>query len=459
MGAIQVPLADSRTSSRSVRVAATGPLWIAVPFGVLVAYDVARVQEVVPVLDVPRLPLILGLICLVATVPSLVNGGFQALWHRSVTFRAQVGLLGLALLTMPIGIWPIGSWFYFKEKYIIQWIVFVVGAYLFRDRRALRLVVAIFAIAVSIAAYEAVFGGAGVQKDVERVYVAASLDPNDFGAILVVTIPLVLWLVGGASGLGKLLWTAAAFLMVGAIAPTASRGALLGIMSVALVLILVGTTGFRRIFMGGAVAIGALTFSLVVSDEQMARFGNVGGEDDYNTNDGEGRIAIWKRGIVWTIKRPTGYGLNNFPVYFGWLNGPDRAAHNSLVQIAVELGVAGLGLFLMAFFHGIRDTQRYFSRLGGRGPPVADARREISLARLVLASLVGAFVTGFFLSNAYAGITMLVLAIAAGLQFGRLEPGSGQRVGPVPAMASRRRHRRAAPPGVGLPFGRVRRRA
>ena len=69
-----------------------------------------------------------------------------------------------------------------------------------------------------------------------RVQVAGSLDPNDFGAILVTLIPIALWL-GNRGGFRRVFWYSVAMLLFAGIIPTASRGSLLGICAVALVLI------------------------------------------------------------------------------------------------------------------------------------------------------------------------------------------------------------------------------
>lgn len=417
-GRRQIGGAFSRTRG-SAAERALGPL-----YGIFLSYSVARVQEVFPAIEVPRLPLIIGISCLLVLAINVKPAGWRLIWRESPIVQAMVGLLGLAIITIPIGIWPGGSFDYFQHKYIIQWLAFLIGAVLFRDRTILRRALVIYTLSVTAAAWVAVSGKANVAVDVDRVYIAGSLDPNDFGAILVTTIPIALWLASTTGAFRRLLWYAAALLMTAAIAPTASRGALLGIAAVALVLILIGTTGFKRLVMGGGIALGILVFSTVVSDEQMARFGSVGTSDDYNVSDGEGRIAIWKRGVWWTIKRPTGYGLDNFPIYFDWLNGSERAAHNSVVQIGMELGAAGVSLFLFIYFVGMRNGIRYLKRVRAALRRNRQLAAEASLVGFALASLAGSFMTGFFLSNAYAGITMLGFSLVSGTLLGAVDSGT-----------------------------------
>ncbi len=460
IGAVPSPHRPRASSSFSLTKAAGPERALGPLFGLFLTYSVARVQEVFPQIEVPSLPKVIGFICLLVLATTINRTGWKTIWRSSIIFRAMVGLLGLALVTMFIGIWSVGSWDFFQKKYMVQWGTFLIGTVLFRDRRILRQSLQYYCLAVAAAAYMAVSGNTEIVGKEGRVYIAGdrgSIDPNDFGAILIGTIPLTLWLASSSGKLGKLLWYSAALVMTAAVAPTASRGALLGIAAVALSLILIGTSGFKRLIMGGGVALGMFLFQVVATDEQLARFGAFGGEQDYNMSDkSEGRLAIWKRGIVWTIKRPTGYGLGNFPVYFGWLNGREKAAHSALIQTGVELGVAGLALFLLIYGTGVRDGRRYLAEL--KRLPKRDPRRtaESSLTGFSIAALLGIFTTGLFLSAAYASITMLVFAVTAGVHLGRASPvfpdgqtptnGSNRRVGRIATVGARIAGRRTFRP-------------
>ncbi|MEZ4456887.1 MAG: O-antigen ligase family protein [Gemmatimonadales bacterium] len=421
LAAVEGPSQEGRAQSQKQFSLTQNPAmrWLGLPFGLFLCYSIARVPEQYPVFDIPRLPLILAAIMLPFVVFGTPFEAWKTFWDRAPVFRAMLGLLALALLTMPIGIWMGGSFWFFKSKFLVQWCAFLIAMILFRDRQILRQSLAVLILVVAAEAYSAIQGKttamAAEAEGLTRVSIGHSIDPNDFATILVTLIPLALWL-GNRGGWRRFWWTAVALLMFSAIIPTASRGGLLGICAVALVMILQGTSGSRRLVMAGLVGGGALLFSLLVSDAQLARFTGITG-DTYNQSNGEGRIAIWKRGVYWTVKRPTGYGLGNFPVYFSWLNGPERSSHNSLVQIAVELGVAGLALFLFIFWSAIKrgKAMRRVALLPrNRGDP--STREEATLAGYILAALAGMFVTGFFLANAYDGLTMVMFGVVAGTQ-------------------------------------------
>jgi O-antigen ligase len=206
-------------------------------------------------------------------------------------------------------------------------------------------------------------------------------------------------------------WIISAAVMTMAVVPTESRGGILGLGAVALALISFGTTKWKKVVYFVLVSVAAVAISSMAgSDSRLTDFSDYSG--------GESRTAIWKRGIVWMTWRPWGYGMDNFPVFFGWMNGPDRAAHNSFVEIGVELGVLGL-LGFCAMWYTLARTllqqRRVAVALRGK---VAGAESEAVLATMVLAAMAGTVATCFFLSKAYAPITLFILGLAAATVLG-----------------------------------------
>ena len=142
------------------------------------------------------------------------------------------------------------------------------------------------------------------------------------------------------------------------------------------------------------------------------------GSNDYNVAGNEGRMFFWRQGFVWMLKRPWGYGITNFSTYFGILNGQERAAHSSWVQYGVELGIAGLVLFVMlcvVLVKGLRRLRKQAAALRERYPAAKD---EEILAGHVLAMLAGVLVTGSFLSNAYYPLMYMALGMAGATLLG-----------------------------------------
>src|SRR5690606_16043849 len=186
------------------------------------------------------------------------------------------------------------------------------------------------------------------------------------------------------------------------------RGAMLGLVSAAFALIFVGATGWKKTFLLVVFAVGAVGISTAATTGMMDRFLDFG-SDDYNIAGNEGRMFFWRQGMVWMIKRPWGYGISNFPTFFGWMNGPDRAAHSMWIQYGMELGVAALVAVVALCWLLIRGHRRNRKAALQLAAAVPAERKlgesEAALSGHIIAMMAGCLVTGTFLSNAYYPLT------------------------------------------------------
>lgn len=428
------------------------------PFlGIYLGFSVARIHERFPVLAVPYLLWGMMAVMLLTIMASLPRNGWRMTWENSPQLRLVAVLAGLAIFTVPFGVWMQGALDFLINKFTIVIAVYLACIILLRDSRSLRRVVALYvAIATVVAvanlisyfnhdlsttaltAAEALSYQQGGEVDPDKLrQTFGSLDPNDLAAVMAVTLPMALWLAAG-SFRRRLFWTPSALVMVIAVIPTASRGGLLGLAAAAITLVLVGSSGGKRILLAGTLAVGTIGF-IALAGAQMDRLSNFSGTD-YNYTAGEGRIEIWKRGIVWMTRRPWGYGLENFPVYFGWLNGADRAAHNSLIQYGVELGVLGLAAYLTICVTLVKSLLKIRRIALAGGPKGQDT---VTLCGHVLAMLAACWTTGFFLSNAYYPLTYMAIGIASAVVLSKV--GTAETIPtdpiaePAPAMGRLRR--------------------
>lgn len=448
--------ADGKSSSRrdrakrflfdkvSPREATVAPL-----LGIYLGFAVARLHERFPVLQVPYLLWGLMSIMLLTLAASVPGSGWKVVWKNSPQLRLVAVLTVLAIVTVPLGIWMSGALDYLINRFTIAVAVYVACIFLFRDKKVMRRIIALYVTITTVVAVTNVVGyfnhdltttmlsaderiqyqETGVVNTERLRQTFGSLDPNDIAAVMATTMPLALWLAVG-NFRRRVLWTPCAVVCVIAVIPTASRGGLLGLAAAAMVLVIFGAKGGKRIFIVGSLAIGAVAF-MALAGSQMDRISQFGG-NDYNYTSSEGRIAIWKRGIVWMIRRPWGYGLDNFPVYFGWLNGPDRAAHNSLVQYGVELGVLGLASYLIICTSLVKSLIRIRNsalRGGSEGQEMA------ALSGHVLAMLAACWTTGFFLSNAYYPLTYMAIGIGSAVVLSATEMKHVSSAVPLPAPA------------------------
>ncbi len=434
-----------------------------------IAVTVARIHDVIPALAYFRPGKLLMLPMLVAVAVALPRWQlFSTL--RSTTAKCVGVIAALAVLSIPLSIWPTHSAAAFTEKLTPSLLLFVVASAGFADRPTARLCMLTLVLAVGA---DAVYLLAGLAPQIAgRQYIGVTLDPNDSAALFVSILPFSVWLAS-ERGWRRLLGLTVAALLVAAVVQTGSRGGFIGLLVVALILILRAGPRKRWVYMLG-VAAGAGVFALTASESRLARFETIfAPESDYNVTDREGRIQVWTRGIGYMLRRPVlGVGLDSFETAEGVLSGKANegfgirytAAHNAFVQIGAELGVFGLAAFVVALWsagRGCRRIQRLASRDLTTHPQVAE--QEARLAAAAYGSLIGLIATGVFLSLAYYPATFFALAACVGVWAGSpYDPRTPRRIAQAgrtkghahgrritlratPRVAAVTRH--AAPPG------------
>lgn len=230
---------------------------------------------------------------------------------------------------------------------------------------------------------------------------------NEIGLALILVIPLMyylrlhssnVWIKRGMLIL-MLLSTAAAL-------GTQSRGALLGIAAMAIVL----WVRLPKKFVGTLV-MSAVTFMLLafMPDTWEARMRSIG---DYQTDGSAmGRINAWLMAFNLANDRPIGGGFSIITDQLFAKYAPDpldvHAAHSIYFQVLGEHGYLGLALFLLLGYLAFRMAGQV--RKMSRG--VAEDRWIFDLVGMCQVSLVGYAVGGAFLSLSYFDLPYNVLVI------------------------------------------------
>ncbi len=229
-------------------------------------------------------------------------------------------------------------------------------------------------------------------------------DPNDFGQLLVCLIPLlfIFWHTK------KILWNFGFVLLpvcvlLFGVYLTHSRGALLALSAVAVMAV-------RR-------RIGTLPALLIAGGVFAAAMAlNFTGGRDISVNAGSDRTALWSSGLEMLKAHPIfGVGIGSFADN---CDGCGHTAHNSLVVCAAELGIVGLFFWAMFLFSTAWDALMIASpakvqdvdpnmleeELSSRGTGKTKAIDKIEVnhfGRMLVLSLTGFLVAGWFLSRAY----------------------------------------------------------
>jgi O-antigen ligase len=409
-----------------------------------------RFQDLFPVLGTLEVPTLASLGTLVLFMANSDPRRRLRHMEHPIT-KALVVILILSVLSVPWSVHRGRSFDFILSDLVKTFLIFVILACSLRGlvdlRRFLGVLLlggAVYALYVELNITVGMGGRLG-----SLIY----YDANDLGMCLVTTLPVaVFFALRGRNALVKLAAVAilAVYLLV--LVKTGSRGAFLGLLAV---------TGFLLVFLDevpvgtrmGVVVAGAVGFSVFAGErywELMSTLLNPSEDYNWSGQSDSGRMEVWTRGVGYMLKNPLlGVGVRGFPIAEGTISelaGRQQfgiglkwsAAHNSFIQVGAELGILGLIAYCVALVQGFKST--YF-RSRTVAPGDSETAREYRLlGQTLAASLLGYLVTAFFLSQAYAALLFVLLALIVG--FVRLRPDGAPAGGPEEPEVARLAHRR-----------------
>ena len=251
------------------------------------------------------------------------------------------------------------------------------------------------------------------------------LDPNDFAFVLNGLLPIAVSFAVVSRGFGRLLYAGLSSWIVLEILRTESRGGLLGLLCVVVLMIvllpgsrhgrLVAQPSKTRVVLRIAAVImaGILTWH-VIPQSARARFETLRHpESGYNTNlkDRSGRFAIWSQTLPLALRRPWGWGAGAFEAADGiYGGGVYMAAHNMYLQALIELGALGLALFLAVLASSFSRLKR--EAFAQPEPLDPDGLERRTFARAMIASLSGLCISGFFLAELYQQVLWMLIVLS-----------------------------------------------
>ncbi len=234
-------------------------------------------------------------------------------------------------------------------------------------------------------------------------------DPNDHAFMLATTLPLTLWLLHQRRTRPIVLALAA--VMSASIVLTFSRGALVGLAAALVWHVFTERRGQLVLLFGVVVLAAVSTFLLVQTNPEQVETG-FRAKQKVATANVDTRLDAWRAAVGLSSEDPfLGVGPGNFR--FHYLEETGRppgtttigVVHNAYLDLAAELGLLGLVLFL-AYLGAVflRATQ---ARRHHRGPP--------GFAAAVRTALVVASVSALFLSEQYYAPFWLLGGLATAL--------------------------------------------
>lgn len=366
------------------------------------------------VLATIRAPLLMSLVSLALLATSI------SIWKpkhlmKSWVVRCMAGIVLLAVLSVPAGIYPGNSFTFIHESLMTTVLLCVMALAVARTPDGLRFMVRVVTLACFTAGALALVSGR--RDDSGRLAGAFSYDPNDLALVCAIGIPLAVWWLMDKTSKLRWLMLVCIPVMINAAVGSESRGGFLALMAICAGFVIFGVRsprkGVRNLSLILAVA-GVCSYPLLPASYRE-KISTISSDNDYNRTSPRGRKEVWKRGIGYAIDRPIlGVGVDNFNTAEGHLSDLARnlqpgqghkwsTAHNSVVQITAELGFGG-GILFIAIVLGS-------ARLLGRRATakLLDDTLPMFLATALLAFAVG----GFFLSFAYYELTWILWSLSA----------------------------------------------
>ena len=317
----------------------------------------------------------------------------------------------------------------------LRYALFIVFLFLLvqlvRDARQTRVVIRVFTLSASIGATWALV--AFLQGDITRA-AGPIEEPVDFGFLLATTLPLAGYLIVRDRG-WRPVWIACAAVMTAAMFATLSRGAVLGLIALAIWAAATRKIPLKAVAAGtlsviGVLAVGfALWGSLI--HERLHEKSYVAGKNV------ETRQAFWYAAEQIAFDHPlTGVGPGQFgPAAGGYvLNAPivikNPVVHDSYLEVLVDAGIFA-ALCFMAYLILI------WVRLGqtARAARCAGDKELWRLAVTIQSALIVCMTSAVFLSQQLA-IPFWFLG-GLGTIVGCLAPASAQAEAPEPARPGR----------------------
>lgn len=249
-------------------------------------------------------------------------------------------------------------------------------------------------------------------------------DPNYYGQVLAMTLPLALFLaIYEKPILWRIAYSLCAVAILAASLLTFSRGTIFAIAAMAVASIL--TLRARWWLLGFALMIGCLGLFAMPSAfiDRIALIAQAGqnlimGEQAVSDPSLSSRIAVMSTALYMFLDHPfVGIGLGQYPILYnqyalalGVNPGAEPNAHSLYLETLAEEGIAGfvkLGMLIILAFKVCLRSVRYFS--------FANQKHDASIALSLCISFVGYLASAVFLHGAFIRFFWIEIALLLSL--------------------------------------------
>jgi O-antigen ligase len=330
--------------------------------------------------------------------------------------RTALALVAIAVVTTPFSIWLGRSVHFLTQQLPVLAAAVVVCckiSYTWDALRGIMRTLVVAAVALALAALLAFHGGRAGASD--------SYDPNDLAYVLVTILPLALaFALTAPTRVKGLIYAGVCTVLLLVLLLTSSRGGLLGVVAMLPVLVLMplkrpqnGKSRNRIVLpVVGIVCASVLVWSYLPAEtrDRLSSVLQLGNDYNMDATNNTSRSGIWERAFPAALRRPVGYGVESFLMVDLRNGGKFKAAHNSYLEVLVELGFLGVWFFMKMYALSWRALQRVRQNLLA-APLGAEHDQQLVFARMLQVALVGNAVSGFFLSMAYNTLLWVLFAV------------------------------------------------
>jgi O-antigen ligase len=374
-----------------------------VAFGAILAFTVMLVaspQQYVPIPPELRIAFVLAVLAVGAHVLDIARGRHQA--PTPTEFRIAQALVGCAIVSVPLSLWPGGSFQVLTDQYLKSVAVFWVLGSVVTTPARFRTLLWVFALStahLAVNGVSAYLSGASLRGrltiQAQGLSSALAANPNDLAMVLCLFLPLtaVLALTTRRNWLRLLAWSLVA-VDVTAIFLTLSRAGLL-MLIVATVLFVRFLWRQRRRKTVAALAIAVVVAAANLPAGFSERFATAFGEE----RDGSAQLRQDDQvtALRYIVRHPlVGAGIGSDVAAMDSLRATVSwtRVHNVYLAYGVDLGALGLVLFCSLFVTCVKSAMRVERQAGQN----AELGAYASAVRISLAVF---FVAGFFSPVSY----------------------------------------------------------
>jgi O-antigen ligase len=422
-----------------------------------------RPQEQIPPLGVFHLAELAALVALGSMVAGRLKRGLTVT-RLTPELIGVVGFGAVILATAPFSIWAGGAVGTFTELYVKIILIFVLMVNTLNSPKRIEQLTWLIVVASAYIALRAVADYARGVNLVENGRVKGAVggmfgNPNDLALNMVAVLPLAASIaLRPGTTFRRLFAAGSVMLMLAAVVASHSRSGSVGLVMMMLVLSAYLIRRRPGLVFGTALVI-ALALPLVPSSYWHRLSSITDGTRDETGSRETRRILLRESFEAFLVNPLTGVGAGQFRNYNpegreqAW-----RESHDVVLQVAAELGILGVTIFLFLVVRGAaaaRQTGRLLRRATGgavgRGRaatptlPVVTPQEAESLSAhsaAMAAALAGWFFCALFASVAYNWTFYYLLALAAApreILLDRLLPRTARRAAAAPGVVTEAR--------------------